>query len=324
MTDMWLGQHELVTQPARDMTDHNPFAGYSLPPLAWLRAFEAAARHKSFTLAAAELNLTQAAVSHQVRSLERHLGVMLFKRMPRSLALTEKGAAYLPPLRTCFDELASATAGLFGPVGKRTLSIRAPISFAALWLAPRLPAFLATWPDISLRMSTVVWAPPLTDDPADIDIRYGDGNWAGMHSTLLASHAAIAVCAPSATRESDDAARLGALVQGHPLIHVTGYDNLWQKLASRHGLTLAPSASLNIDTTISALELASLGVGPAIVLEGLAEPYLADGRLVRVTGDTLEIDESHYLVQPEGQKRMTAEAMLFATWLRQQAGIPPA
>ena len=107
---------------------------YDLPPLAWLRAFEASARHSSFTAAAQELNLTQAAVSHQVRSLEKHLGVMLFERLARTLRLTEMGTAYLPPLRRAFDELTAATSGLFGPIGKHTLVVRAPVSFASQWL----------------------------------------------------------------------------------------------------------------------------------------------------------------------------------------------
>ncbi|MDO6966538.1 LysR family transcriptional regulator [Rhizobium alvei] len=301
------------------MTDHNPFSGYQLPPLAWLRAFEAAARHQSFTLAATELNLTQAAVSHQVRTLEKHLGVTLFKRLPRSLMLTEKGAAYLPPLRNAFDELAAATAGLFGPVGKRTLSIRAPISFAALWLAPRLDDFISRWPDISLRMSTVVWAPSLNDDPADVDIRYGDGNWSGARSTLLLRQSAVAVCSPGMATGETDRDRLASLFTGRPLIHVTGYDNLWKKMASAHDIHVLNATSINIDTTISALEMAASGVGPAIVLEALAEPYIRKGALEPAISTRLTIDESHYLVQPEGQKRLTAEAMLFSDWLKSQA-----
>jgi LysR family glycine cleavage system transcriptional activator len=301
------------------MNDHNPFAGYQLPPLAWLRAFEAAARHGSFTLAAAELNLTQAAVSHQVRSLEKHLAVRLFDRLPRSLVLTEKGAAYLPPLRNCFDDLAAATAGLFGPVGKRTLSIRAPISFAALWLAPRLPGFASQWPDISIRMSTVIWAPSTQDDPADIDIRFGDGNWPGCHASRLVRHSAIVVCTPGMANGDSDEERLASLFTGKPLIHVTGYDNLWQRLARASGLALPSVASMNIDTTISALEVAASGVGPAIVLEGLADPYLDDGRLEKPVTMSVPIEESHYIVQPHEQKRITAEAMLFHKWLRHEA-----
>jgi LysR family glycine cleavage system transcriptional activator len=303
------------------MNDRNSFPGYQLPPLNWLRAFEAAARHESFTLAAAELSLTQAAVSHQVRSLERHLGVTLFERLPRSLRLTEKGAAYLPPLRNSFDELAAATAGLFGPVGKRTLTIRAPISFMALWLAPRLPQFVLAWPDISLRISTVVWAPAASDDLSDIDIRFGDGNWPGFQSTLLVRQPAIPVCAPDRVGGRDDQERLASLLTSGPLIHVTGYENLWQRLAKSQGMSLPQNSGINIDTTVSALELASSGLGPAIIQEGLAEPYLRTGRLVRAADLSIPIEESHYIVFPEGQKRLKAEAILFRDWLFKEAAL---
>jgi LysR family glycine cleavage system transcriptional activator len=301
------------------MNDRNASAGYQLPPLAWLRAFEAAARHQSFTLAAAELSLTQAAVSHQVRSLEKHLGVTLFERLPRSLRLTEKGAAYLPPLRNSFDELAAATAGLFGPVGKRTLSIRGPVSFIALWLAPRLLDFRGRWPDISLRISTIVWAPTLQDEMADIDIRFGDGNWPGFKSSLILSHVAIPVCIPGMAEGEDDAARLQSVMTGKLLIHDTGYENLWQKLARQAGMAFTPNAGMNIDTTISVLEMAAAGVGPAIVIENLAHSYLKSGRLERFVDMAIPIEESHYIVQPEGQKRLKAEAILFRDWLFQQA-----
>lgn len=318
MDDLWIESRAKRPEPAERMNDHNPFAGYQLPPLAWLRAFEAAARHQSFTLAAAELNLTQAAVSHQVRSLEKHLGVVLFERLPRSLRLTDIGAAYLPPLRNSFDELAAATAGLFGPVGKRMLTIRAPISFLALWLAPRLPDFQRQWPDISLRISTIVWAPASTDEVADIDIRFGDGKWSGFKSSLLLRHKVIPVCAPGTVEGGTEEERLRSLVTGRMLIHVTGYENLWQRLAQSHGLPLPPASGMNIDTTISALEMAACGVGPAIVLDGLAEPYIRAGRLVRPIDTALTVEESHYVVQAEGGKRMTAEAMLFMKWLNDQ------
>ncbi|MBL0371660.1 LysR family transcriptional regulator [Rhizobium sp. KVB221] len=303
------------------MNDQNPLAGYQLPPLAWLRAFEAAARHQSFTLAASELSLTQAAVSHQVRSLEKHLGVTLFERLPRSLRLTEKGAAYLPPLRNSFDELAAATAGLFGPVGKRTLSIRGPVSFIALWLAPRLSDFRARWPDISLRVSTIVWAPTLQDETADIDIRFGDGNWPGYRSSLILSHKVIPLCIPGMAEGDNDAARLQWVMNHSLLIHDTGYENLWQKLARQAGLAFAPSAGMNIDTTISALEMASAGIGPAIVIESLAESYIKSGRLVQFVDMALPIEEAHYIVQPEGQKRLKPEATLFRDWLLQKAAL---
>jgi LysR family glycine cleavage system transcriptional activator len=217
--------------------------------------------------------------------------------------------------------LAAATAGLFGPVGKRTLSVRGPVSFIALWLAPRLLDFRQQWPDVSLRISTIVWAPTLQDEMADIDIRFGDGNWPGFKSSLIQSHRAIPVCLPGMAQGADDAERLQSVMSGKLLIHDTGYENLWQKLAKQAGLAFAPTAGMNIDTTISALEMAAAGVGPAIVIESLAESYIKSGRLERVVDMAIPIEESHYFVQPEGQKRLKAEAILFRDWLFKQAAL---
>ena len=286
-----------------------------------LAIFHAVALAGSVSGGAKRLHISQSAVSKQLGELETALDLALFERLPRSLRLTEKGAAYLPPLRNSFDELAAATAGLFGPVGKRTLTIRAPISFMVLWLAPRLTRFSQQWPDISLRISTVVWAPSASDDLADIDIRFGDGNWPGFQSTILIRQPAVPVCTPGMAKGEDDISRLKSLLASAPLIHVTGYENLWQKLIKPLGLTLPSTAGMNIDTTVSALEMAAAGLGPAIIQHRLAEPYLRDGRLVRPVDMAIPIEESHYIVLPEGQKRLKAEAILFRDWLFKETAL---
>ena len=303
------------------MTEVQLPTGYQLPPLPWLRAFEAAARHSSFTLAAAELNLTQAAVSHQVRSLEKHLGVVLFERLPRNLRLTEIGAAYLPPLRRSFDDLAAATAGLFGPVGKRTLTVRAPTSFAALWLAPRIQRFTDRWPEIAIRISSVVWSHSPTDTPVDIDIRFGDGTWTGFNTEVVLRSATVAVCHPNHVNSESSQQRLEHLLKGYPLIHVTGYEDLWQRLVKPYGFNLPSFAGLNVDTSISALELVASGLGPTIVLEAFADIYVKSGRLVKVVDQSLPIESAHYLLVPEGQKRHSPETILFRKWLLEEAAL---
>lgn len=304
------------------MTETNAASTYRLPPLAWLRAFEATARHSSFTKAAAELNLTQAAVSHQVRSLERHLGFLLFERLPRSLKLTEIGAAYLPPVRRSFEDLASATDGLFGPVGNRTLTLRAPTSFVALWLAPRLKRFTERFPDISIRVASVVWAQTHYEEPVDVDLRYGDGNWPGYAVECLMTSDAIAVCRADALEQGEDDDRLVRLTARRPLIHVTGYEDMWQRLAGSLGIALPRLSGVNVDTTMAALELATAGVGPAIVQQDFAAPYLERGQLVKALDSTLPLKEAHYLVTPEGRQRTTAEATVFIAWLRTEVAGP--
>ena len=307
----------MVSGPAQSGKGRKRIAppGYELPPLVWLRAFEASARLSSFTAAAIELNLTQSAVSHQVRSLEKYLGVTLFERLPRNLRLTEVGSAYLPPLRRSFDDLAAATAGLFGPIGRKTLVVRAPVSFAGLWLAPRLSSFVTRHPQISLRITSAVWAHSQVDEATDIDIRFGDGVWAGYHAELLKNYGAVAVCHPGLVPKGDIARRVHALSSG-PLIHVTGYEDLWQRYFLPLGLSIPAYRGINIDTSIAALELAASGHGATIVLECFARPYIESGRLERPLDDVLAIEQSHYILTEEGARRQKPEAILFRNWLK--------
>lgn len=299
------------------VTGASDVISHGLPPLPWLRAFEAAARHKSFTAAAQELNLTQAAVSHQVRSLEKYLGVALFERLARTLRLTEIGSAYLPPLRQSFDDIAAATAGLFGPVGRRVLVIRAPVSFVSLWLAPRLHRFTERYPTITLRIVSSVWSNGPTEDGSDVDIRFGDGVWPGYQAELIERFAAIAVCRPDLLPAGSETDRVRAL-SGMPLIHVTGYEDLWQKLFLPAGIALPPYTGVNIDTTIGALELAAAGFGATMAQICFAQPYIATGRLVRALESDVPLDAAHYILTSEGAKKTPPEALLFRNWLRSE------
>ena len=141
-----------------------------LPPLGWLRAFEAAARHRSFTHAAAELNMTQSAVSQQIKALEGRLGRQLFHRRARSLELTETGSAYLPIVRDAFLTLSRGTQAITGG-DMRALNVHSNLSFASHWLAPRLGRFYAAHPDVQLNFVVEVWEPDGITAGADIELR---------------------------------------------------------------------------------------------------------------------------------------------------------
>ena len=130
---------------------------HELPPLPWLRAFEVSARHLSFTSAARELGLSQAAVSKQIKLLELKLGEPLFFRFPRSLGLTKAGEAFLPKVQDAFERLSAGASEVFGPRRADVLTIRCAVGFAVNWLAPRLPDFMARHPDIALRLISSVW-----------------------------------------------------------------------------------------------------------------------------------------------------------------------
>src|SRR5690606_14082441 len=153
-----------------------------LPPLNALRAFEAAARHLSFTRAAEELFVTQAAVSHQIRLLEDHLGLKLFRRLNRKLLLTEAGQQYLPSVRSAFDELNAATQRLEAGDRQGILTVSVIPSFAARWLVPRLGRFREAHPEIDLRLAATLANVDFTRDDVDVGIRYGAGRYPDLHA----------------------------------------------------------------------------------------------------------------------------------------------
>ena len=158
-------------------------------PLNGLRAFEAAARHLSFTRAGLELSVTQAAVSHQVKGLEARLGVTLFRRLPRGLALTDEGLALAPALREAFDRLGHAVERFEGGRMREVLAVGAVGTFAVGWLMPRLARFAAAHPFVDLRLSTNNNRVDLAGEGLDCAIRFGDGAWHGTEAVRLKSRA---------------------------------------------------------------------------------------------------------------------------------------
>ncbi len=287
---------------------------YRLPSMVWLRAFEAAARHTSFTAAAEELGLTQAAISHQVRSLEKQLGYPLFERLPRHLKLTEMGRAYLTPVRKAFDELSASTTGLFGPTGETVLNLRVPVSFGVLWLAPRLPEFCRAYPDIRLRLHSIVWADALPADRIDIDIRYGHGSWAGFRSELLFCVPSVPV-SPIGSRVSRPAD-----IQQENLILIMGLEDYWLRLFEQTGLEMPMHRQLvTVDTSMAALELVEAGMGHTIVLRCFAERFITANRVQRSFDMELPQDNAHYFLFREDEKALKPEVRLFRDWIMEQA-----
>jgi len=287
---------------------------YHLPPLPWLRAFEAAARRGSFAAAANELGLTSAAVSYQVRALEQRLGYPLFERLARGLRVTDMGKAYLIPVRKAFGELSISTLSIFGPEGETTLNIRVPVSFAVLWLAPRLSAFATAHPGFRIRLFSAIWADALPADKTDVDIRFGHGNWPGFSAQLLVNDPIVLVTAP-------DSKIAGPRDIGPAqLIQIMGVESDWLRLFDSADLAL-PAAGVTVDTSLAALELVASGHGAALVLARFARAYEAGGRVRRVPGIELPQEQSHYLLTPNSLDAPRAEALLFGDWLRRQLHI---
>jgi LysR family glycine cleavage system transcriptional activator len=203
----------------------------SLPPLNALRSFDAAARHQSFTRAAAELCVTQGAVSHQVKALEIELGLQLFKRERNGLVITEAGRDYLAVVRDVFDQLELATDRLLQRQRSGTITVSTSPDFAAEWLVGRLGRFAEAYPEIELKLAALMHRVDFAREDVDLAIRHGDGQWPELDAVNLSDEELFPVCSPSLLTSRgglhepedvlkfpmlhlDDRARLVALVGG--------------------------------------------------------------------------------------------------------------
>lgn len=285
----------------------------NLPPLTWLRAFESTARHLSFTDAAHELNLTQAAISKQVKSLEFHLRHQLFERRPRSLVLTKTGMAYLPKVRDAFDRLLIGTNEVFGRRKNPALTLRCSVSFATNFLAPLLPQYIEQNSDKPLRIVSSVWNDSYDHDRFDLEIQYGLGSDAGLISQRLTNDSLIPLCTP-------DMAASGLLnapndLAHHTLLHVLGYQEGWGNWLSAAGAeTVDPSAGLHMDTSATALEVAAHGGGVVLGRSSLCAQYLQSGRLLAPFDFALPVREGFHLLRPNGPASHP-DADGFSSWL---------
>src|SRR3979490_2839354 len=191
-----------------------------LPSLNGLRAFEAAARHLSFTVAASELNVTQTAISHQIRRLEQELGIRLFVRKNRALALTPEARDYLPGIRAAFNDLRLATDRVLRNENDHVLTVSTLASLAAKWLLPRLTDFQEAHPGIDVRITTSTSLVDFQRDDGAAPTRHGGGQWPGRRADWLRADELFPVCSPSLLRGDKPLQRPEDL-RGYPLLHTS-------------------------------------------------------------------------------------------------------
>jgi len=293
-----------------------------LPHLTWLRAFEASARHLSFTNAAQELNLTQAAISKQVKLLEHYLREPLFERKPRSLVLTKVGAAYLPKVRDGFERLAAGTEEVFGLRRSEVLTVRAPVGYSVNWIAPRLKGFFHHHPDINLRLVSSVWGDQFDNERFDLDIQYGTGHWPGYKADRLTWEVIKPVCAPSLLY-GKNAIRKPADLAHHRLLHVLGYEEGWAdwlRFAKTNGIN--SGQGLQFDTSLLAFEFAAHGGGVALARSSMFSIEIERGRLVEPFSIEAPLHEAFHLISPE-TGRDHPDAQKFREWLLDTANNDP-
>ena len=288
-----------------------------LPPLNALRAFEAAARHLSFTRAASELHVTQTAISHQIRALEERLGVRLFRRLPRGLLLTEEAQRYLPPIRDAFDQIALATERLTAAGASSTLTVSVLPSFATKWLVPRLGRFRAAHPDLDLRISASSQLVDFARDDVDVGIRMGRGVYPGLRVERLFGESLVPVCSPQLLEGAPPLRRPEDL-RHHLLLHdedYTGWE-LWLGLAGVEGVD-ARRGSIFTDSGM-VVQAAAEGQGVALARRLLAAGDLVAGRLIQPFDVSIPHDLAYYLVCPEATAEQPKIAA-FRGWLTAEA-----
>ncbi|MBI5132427.1 MAG: transcriptional regulator GcvA [Rhodopseudomonas palustris] len=271
-----------------------------LPSLNGLRAFEAAARHLSFTLAAAELNVTQTAISHQIKRLEQELGVKLFVRQNRALTLTPQARDYLPGIRAAFNDLRLATDRLLRKDNDRVLTVSTLSSLAAKWLLPRLSAFQEAHTGIDVRITTSTALVDFAKDDVDAAIRYGRGRWPGLRADWLMADQLFPVCSPALLTGGRPLACPQDLAE-HTLLHTSGgYDDDWRLWLTAAGLPpdVSKLPGLTFDMTFMTVQAAIDGLGVAIGRTSYVETDIAKGRLVVPFKIALPDEWGFYLVSP--------------------------
>ena len=283
---------------------------FRLPPLHALAAFEAAARHQSFLKAADELCVTQSAISHRIRQLEDDLGVKLFLRINRNIALTPQGESYLTAVRKALADIEVATRGVTHAV-RHTLKVSVAPAIGSKWLVTRLADFQRQHPDIDLILSASIHLANIKSGEVDVGVRYGQGNWPGLVAYKLTDEVLLAVCAP------DYPARVGGQVAPADIAkaRLLRHPSLpWKPWLEAAGLDWPePGGGVQFDDAVMMIEAAVAGNGIAVSPGKLVAPYLAAGSLVQLFDLAPRDRGYHVVLAPESVGKPWV--MAFADWL---------
>lgn len=290
-----------------------------MPPFPALRAFRAAARQGRFREAAADLGVTESAISHQIKRLEAFLHVQLFERNGPKVALTPAGRRYFEAIDPAFERIGEATRALIGPAERTRVALTLPPSLAVLWLIPNLPAFEAACPEIDLQLVTTTRVIDLRREQIDLAIRHGGGNWADVDAEFLMSEAAVPVSAPGYLDE-DAGADVAQAIARSRLIVNEYFPDEWNEWASAHGLE-SPSldGALRLESQEQVQAAAERGLGLAIGRSPLVDEQLRLGTLIAPFGQPDPSGAGYYLCQPPGVTPPVGVRRV-ARWLREFGG----
>ncbi len=288
-----------------------------LPPLNPLRMFEAAGRHVSFTRAAEEMGVTQAAVSRQVAVLESFLKVKLFERHHSELRLTDTGRRYLASISRAFDIVEETTTNVRRVEGRPVLRVRSYPTFARHWLIPRLSRFAAIHPEIDVRLSTAVSQPDFEHDNLDVSIQLGDGNWPGLTAWEIMPDVIAPVCS-RALAQGDKPLRQLRDIGRHTLLHSRYRRSDWADWLAYAGLDIDATRGTVFDSSTLTYQAARADIGIAIGQINLLERELASGDLVLPFDDILRRSLSYYLVHPK-RAGSSRKSLAFREWIIAEA-----
>jgi LysR family glycine cleavage system transcriptional activator len=292
-----------------------------LPPLQALRAFEAVGRLLSFRRAGEELLITQSAVSHHIRGLEEALGVRLFERRARTIALTPAGDRYLNVITQAFALIAEGTGELTQARARQRLRVSLLPSFAANWLVPRLAYFQARHPTIDIELDPTLRVIDLSAGEADLAIRYGGGRWLGARGELLMSEQLTPVLSPALAQRQP--LEVPSQLLGHTLL-LTKNPADWDIWSETMALDLSRAKSIQLTDYNIVLQAALDGQGVALGRRLLVEDRIRTGALVAPLATVVDSQRAgHWLVMPE-RRRLTPAARTFADWIKTEVGDPAA
>lgn len=298
----------------------NTAVALRMPPLSALRAFEAAARLESFSRAADEIHVTHGAVSHQVRALEGFLGVALFVRSGRRVALTADGRYFAERVRAALIQIGEAAASISRPERANRLRISVLPSFGARWLLPRVGRFMERHPGLDLSIETTTRLADFSRDEADVAIRFGRGNWPNVNAELFMSDEFFPVCSPSFN--GGRLPKRPAELMRYPLL-LASEGEYWAPWFREAKLDLPePAQGTAFSDAALMLQAAIDGRGIALARRSIAEADLANGSLVRLFDIALQSDWSYFLVWPKHSPPSAALDALRA-WLHEERQHSP-
>jgi len=268
----------------------------SLPPLTWFRAFDATARHLSFTRAAGELGFTQSAISQHIRALEQRLGTQLFLRGSRGLSLTDAGRRLVPDVAVAMARLTAATEAIIPASEQPQLTIATSASVAQWLLVPKMAEFRSAHPEIGIRIITTVWPEDFLATSADIEIRFGRKEVVGKGAKLVGPSTLCAVASPQLLENMPDPLDWDFLQQ-QTLIQPVGISALWTQIQRKLGIPSPNEPQLYVDTHGLAVDLAVSGAGIALTHNLIASLPVSDGKLVRLPLPETPSSEGYYLAR---------------------------